>query len=58
MEEFDETIFGNYGSVAFRTEENRSEWTCYDSSDYRYMGIVDDFGKLVSISSFENIRGY
>lgn len=54
----DETVDGNYGSFAFRTDANRSVWKCFDSSDYTYKGIVDDFGRIVRVGPLKNMRGY
>jgi hypothetical protein len=49
---------GWYGSFAFRLPDRRWLWKCYDSSDYSYYAVVDDFGDLVPVSQFTNLRGY
>lgn len=53
----DEFLSGSYGSMAGRTPENRSVWSCSDS-DYSWRAVVDDFGVLTPISSLRNMRGY
>jgi len=54
----DETSHGWYGCFAIRMSEDRRKWVCFESSDYKYTGIIDDFGNVVPISSIINLRGY
>jgi len=53
-----EVIFGSYGSMAIRDIVQRQFWSCYESSDYHYMAVTDDFGNLVPIGTITNLRGY
>lgn len=55
---FIETVDGMYGSYAYRREAGKPFWVCQESSDYRYVAVVDDFGQLVPVSHIENLRGY
>jgi hypothetical protein len=49
---------GRYGSFAIRSETQRHFWSCFESSDYHYMAVTDDFGNLVQVGSATNLRGY
>lgn len=51
-----EVVYGSYGTSCIRSE-NRSIWDC-SNSDYMWQAIIDDFGDLVAISNYINIRGY
>lgn len=55
----DEFTTGNYGSMACRAEK-RHVWTCFDSSDYIWVGVVDDYGNIVRMpgTGYTNVRGY
>lgn len=50
-----EYVIGYYGGLALR--ETGPIWDCFDS-DYSWYAVVDDYGNLVPVSSFKNIRGY
>lgn len=49
---------GVYGSFAIHFPERWPLWSCYESSDYHYYGVTDDFGNIVSVSEIRNMRGY
>lgn len=53
-----EVVDGNYGSFAFRVKAGRPQWTCYESSDYRYTAVTDDYGYLTQVDQARNLRGY
>jgi len=53
-----EIVHGSYGSFAIRCEPHSPVWSCYESCDYHYFAVTDDFGNLVPVSAIENIRGY
>ncbi|QVD49234.1 hypothetical protein LUCX_164 [Xanthomonas phage vB_XciM_LucasX] len=56
---YDESTEGNYGSFAVRQKTNRNQWDCYDSSDYKYVGVVDDFGVVTMLpGTLVNMREY
>ncbi len=49
----------SYGSFCVRHSNwHHGFWSCYESSDYHYLAVVDDFGNLVGVSSYRNLRGY
>lgn len=50
------TCYGHYGDVAFQHTDPRF-WNCMNS-DYQWLSIFDDYGNLVSVSDFTNLRGY
>lgn len=49
---------GLYGSMHYRISTARHLWRCHESSDYEYVGVVDDFGYLVPVGPIINKRGY
>lgn len=51
-----EMVDGSYGGMAVRAEDRRF-WTVYDS-DYQWTAVTDDFGDLICVSSYINLRGY
>lgn len=54
---YESTETGSYGCFAIR-KAPYDLWTCYLSSDYKFYGVTDDFGDIVPVSSYENLRGY
>lgn len=52
-----ETTDGLYGAYAFRSRADHRFWNCRDC-DYAWTAVVDDFGNLVCVSTYENLRGY
>lgn len=57
MEEI-EMVEGWYGSFAYRVWPGRPLWSCYQSSDYHYYAVTDDFGNLVPIGPSHRFRDY
>jgi hypothetical protein len=53
-----EMVEGRYGSFAYRVCATRPLWSCYESSDYHYYAVTDDFGNLVQIGSAKKFRDY
>lgn len=52
-----EIYSGNYGSMHIRMEDRRL-WQCYESSDYEFIGVTDEFGNIIQVGSSKNVRGY
>ena len=57
MHEAEMIITGIYGFIAYRDVKDSRKWRCHDS-DYMWTAVVDDFGFLVPVSAYVNIRGY
>jgi hypothetical protein len=49
---------GIYGSMHYRKAPDRRFWKCYESSDYSYTAVMDDFGDLIPVGPITNMRGY
>lgn len=51
-------IDGPYGFLAYRLQgKDYGLWRC-TNTDYRWSAVMDDFGFLVPVSGYTNLRGY
>lgn len=53
----DEYGWSSYGFQWIRDPDNRNVWIC-DDPDYRWKAVTDDFGNLIPITNYINMRGY
>jgi len=51
------SISGLYGCMAWKNDHSSPFWKCTDG-DYDWVSVADDFGTLVAVSNFTNVRGY